>query len=138
MYSWGTDDPLPLYTSAKCNVLEIPLQFSYYPHGYDQNGFYVSGGISSYFLLLEYYRYTYEPGVDPEEEGVPKNWMARNRNNHLIGVGHFALGYQRRIGIKKATTIAIEPFLQLPFGGVGWGEVRLFNVGAEVRLTLGK
>lgn len=111
---------------ADCNILEIPVSVSYYPYGTARNGFFATGGLTSYFLLREDFDFNY-----PESRpGQVLTWQEKGTNRHIFGAGQLSLGYQRATARRGA--FQFEGFVQLPLTGIGQGSVNLFTVGASV------
>jgi len=114
-------------TDAICKVLEVPLLLHYYPKGYERPGFSYSAGLVSYIMAAEYYHYNYDP---PDDE-LPPWWGTHYENYHWLGVGQLGMRYQQPLGNK--TAVSVNPIIQIPLGGVGYGKVKLFNFGTDVR-----
>lgn len=132
-YKTGEDfwqyDILPTRVNADCDILEIPLSLTWFPHGSSRSGVYFGAGLTSYFMLTEKFKFTYDV---PDEE-LLKGWREDNTNQHLMGMGQFSVGFQRVTG--KRSAVQIESFLQLPLTGIGHGKVNLLTVGASVNYT---
>ena len=114
-------------TKSKSTVLEIPLLVSFYTRGYSNSGFYASGGITSYFMLRENYRFSFDL-PDPD---LVRAWGTENQNRTWFGMGEISIGYYKRTGTKTAFKIA--PYLQIPIRGVGEGKVKLYSMGLNFR-----
>lgn len=121
---------VPKDVQADCDILEVPVSLTWFPHGSDRSGFYFGGGLTSYFMLTEKFDFKYDqtPASDS-----PLSWREDNTNNHLFGLGQFNLGYQRKAGRRSA--FQVEAFVQLPLTEIGHGEVNLMTVGASVNYT---
>ena len=120
----------PKDVTSDCDILEIPLAVTWHPHGSDRSGFYASGGLTSYFMLIEKFNFLYDEEVT---DLSPKTWREDDTNRHLFGAGQFSLGYQRKAGRRSA--FQLETFVQLPLTGIGQGQVNLMTVGASVNYT---
>ncbi len=125
-------DVLPDEVVGECTVLEIPISLKYYLNGSANNSFYVGGGASSYLLIKEDYKYLYDeaPAADAKME-----WTERMNNQHPLGMGHFSLGYQKRL--RGRSSLRVESFVQLPITGIGHGHVRLRTAGVSVNYQFG-
>ncbi|HEX8378412.1 MAG TPA: hypothetical protein VF602_11400, partial [Pedobacter sp.] len=115
---------------ASCKILEIPLQASYILSGNRNRKIAVSTGLSSYFMLSE--KYTFKYG---ELSGYKDFQLVKtNANRHYLSVVSLSASYQ--IKPKTANLYwAIEPYVKLPLGGVGEGNVRLKSSGVSLNLT---
>jgi len=116
----------PESTQATCKILEVPLWFGYYPKGHSQTGFYAKIGLSSYFMLKEYYHYNYA-AYDPN---LLSGWGEKNNYRHWFGIGLISVGYNK--SLSRKTSMQIAPFLQIPLTGVGHGEIKLWSAGLRL------
>ena len=126
-----TDGIEPESILAECNVLEIPLSLTYFSRGSNKSGLYAAAGLTSYFMMKEVFTFDY----DSPRDDLIKGWKEENTNQHLLGLGHFNLGYQRKSGQRSA--FQIESFIHLPLQGIGHGKVNLITAGASVNYTFG-
>ena len=146
IYTAGPDDykaPPEFYQAypylekvdANCRVYEIPLSVAYH-FGNPSNGrWFVSAGISSFLMNEESYNYFYK--YTPTGNTYTNRWTIRNENYNLFSVGSLSGGYTRQLG--KSVTVTAEPYVRIPFAGVGYGKVKLnstgvmFTVGVKLR-----
>lgn len=120
------NDIEPESTEATCKILEVPVWLGYYPKGHSQTGFYAKIGLSSYFMLKEYYHYNYavyDPNLLP-------GWGEKNNYRHWFGIGLVSVGYNKMLGRK--TSLQIAPYLQIPLTEVGHGEIKLWSAGLSL------
>ncbi len=115
---------------ASCKILEVPLQASYIVSGNRNRKIALSTGLSSYFMLSE--KYTFKYGESPGYKDF--ELVKTNSNRHYLSVVSLSASYQIK---PKAANLywAIEPFVKLPLGGVGEGNVRLKSSGVSLNLT---
>lgn len=115
---------------ASCSILEIPLQVSYSLFNNNRKKIQVSSGLSSYLMLKEEYNFKYTPQSWYKDYLLVKN----NANQHYLSVLNLSASYQIK---PKSSNIewAIEPYVKLPLGGVGEGDVRLKSSGISLNLT---
>ncbi len=116
----------PESTEATCKILEVPVWLGYYPKGHSQTGFYGKIGLSSYFMLKEYYHYNYAV-YDPN---LLSGWGEKNNYRHWFGIGLVSVGYHKMLNRK--TSLQIAPYLQIPLTGVGHGEIKLWSAGLSL------
>lgn len=119
---------LPSRVDGTCHILELPVQVGYHLGGYRQSGFFATAGLTSYFMLRERYDYEFE---QPNPGQVP-SWRGTRRNQHWFGIGQFSVGYQYRLS--KRVNLQLAPFVQIPFTGIGHGNVRLYSIGTHLRV----
>ncbi len=123
--SFWTYYPILEKVEGDCKVHEIPLSLSYhFGHSSKQNWF-ASAGLSSYLMKKETYKYYYK--YTPTGQTVTRNYTARDKNNNYFSVLTLSGGYQRNIG--KNFSVMAEPYIKLPLGGVGLGNVKLNSGG---------
>jgi hypothetical protein len=123
-----TNGVVPDEVEGKCGIIEVPLMIQYDVQQKSKSRVFVSAGVSSYFMRSEHYQYTFnEPNP-----GAANSWTAREPTNYLFKIGHLSAGYDRLIG--KKFTIGIEPFLKVPFEGIGWTNINLYSTGASINL----
>ncbi len=114
---------------ANCKVYEIPVSLSY--NFGKKNNWFVSAGVSSFLMKEESYDYIYK--YTPTGNTYTNNWTIKNENSHYFSIGTLSAGYKHNIG--KKITVMAEPYIKVPFGGVGYGKVKLNSGG--VLFTIG-
>lgn len=119
----------PQATSARTEILEIPISFGYFPNGYAHKGFYTNIGLTSFFMLKERYHYSYNlPDTD-----LIREWGTQNENRHWFGMGHISAGYYYFLSNKL--DVQFGPYLQIPITGIGHGQVKVWSFGANLKLN---
>lgn len=120
-------DPQRVY--ADCRILDIPLNFSYSLTATETSSLSIGGGLSSYLMLREDYRYTYARpnSVDPASVRFS------NENRHWLSVANLNISYERKLSVR--TGISIEPFIKIPVTGVGFAKIDLRSAGMAVHLN---
>jgi hypothetical protein len=120
---------------GKGNVLQIPLEASYYFNGYENNSFFINAGISSYFFNSEWYGFKYDPEdllINPNAiEEITMDDISR-RNFHLAGVARISVGYQKTLSSNMG--VELSPYLQIPLTGIGEGRVDLYTTGIQLAI----
>lgn len=113
-----------------CRMWDVPLlaRYTLKPHG--NNNFYLSAGLSSYFMTSEHYGYFYYYQGNP----VTRNMTYASDDTHLLSILHLSGGFETRMS--KHTTLQIEPYAKIPMGGVGFGNIRLSSFGINAALQL--
>ena len=111
---------------ASCDVLEIPLRASYQLAKYKKGSFYLNTGLSSLLMIKEQYTYQYNPTTWQPNKIILKN----NANQHLLSVLELSTTYQFKL--KGKSNLGISPFIKLPLGGIGEGEVNLKSTGINL------
>ena len=127
--SWVANYKLSM-VDGFCNMWEVPLLLRYQFSGENKRSFFVSAGISSYFMTRENYNYTYYWNGQP----VTRNSNYPNGNTHILSILRLSGGWRKSIG--PGTSLLIEPYAALPLGGVGYGSIRLSSFGLNFSLQL--
>jgi hypothetical protein len=123
-----TNGVVPDEVEGNCGIVEIPLMVQFDILQRSKSRFFISSGISSYFMRSENYQYKFnEPNP-----GAANSWTAKKPTQYLFKIGHLSAGYDRFIG--KNFSIGIEPFLKIPFEGIGWTDINLYSTGAYINL----
>jgi len=109
---------------ANCKVYEIPLMATYNFARTKKGGWFLSAGLSSYFMKKESYDYFYKyPGGGTYTD----NYTVSNKNKHYFSIIDFSTGYERTIN--KRLSISAEPYIKLPVTGIGVGRIKLSSAG---------
>ena len=109
-----------------CRMWEVPLLARYTFNSKSANKFFVSTGISSYFMKENHYTYNYKLN------GVPttRSWDNMDDYNHLFSILHLSAGFEKQLG--KNWNWQIEPYAKLPLSGVGFGSIKLSSFGLNL------
>ena len=124
-----TDGIAPIEVEATSNLIEIPLELRFYAKGHNQDGFFAGAGINSYHMVLEQYNFHYEEFC----EDAINDWEERGTNTNLFAVAALTVGYQKTIN--KNMAIQIAPYVNLPFTGIGQGNVNLQSAGLNIAVN---
>lgn len=114
---------------ALCKVLEIPLKASYLLNENKKRSIEFNAGLSSYLMLKENYvfKYTAASGRKDRTNEVV------NANQHLLSVVELSATYNLKLKNKKFA-FGIEPYVKIPLGGVGEGNILLKSSGVSLKL----
>ena len=122
----------PTRMEGKGNILQIPIEATYYISGYENNSFFINAGVSSFLLNSEWYGFKYDPADLLNNPDAPEEITMADiprRNFHLAGVARVSVGYQRILSPNMA--FEISPYLQIPLTGIGEGKVDLYTAGVQ-------
>ncbi len=117
----------PQSAQGFCNIVEMSITESYFFNGHAKRGFYVNAGLSSYFMLKEWYDYEYSSS----EDGLRRGWGTENENQHWFGIGEISLGYS--LPFSDNSSLQIAPYAQIPLTGIGHGQIKFFTSGIQLR-----
>ena len=118
---------IPETLKANCDILEIPISFSYFLNGYRNKGIYVSAGLSSFIMLTETYQFRYRE----TDSSLRQQWAGKNQNQHLFSNAELAIGYQ--IPFDNYSSLMFGPYLQLPVTGIGHGKIDVLSIGFSAK-----
>ena len=113
---------------ANCKVYEIPVTVDYTFSQNKKQGWFVSAGLSSFFMKEETYDYYYKPNTSSTYITYTKR--VDNENKHYFSVLGLSGGYTRHIN--KNFSLRAEPYTKFALGGVGYGKVKLNSGGVLV------
>lgn len=130
----NTTRKLPEVIWGTCDALEVPINLRYALFLNERSKFFISTGLSSYWMLSESYKYEYYWS----KPSIVDGWAGKNKSKHYFGIANFSLGYAGKLG--NRTFWQVEPFVKLPLGGVGWGNINLSSTGAflSIRYVIAK
>ena len=116
---------------GNCTMWEVPLSVHYNLKSSASRTWFVTGGVSSYIMKGENYKYVYYYSAT----GQSREWNSsyNNASNHLISVAQVSGGYTHQLG--KIGDLRIEPYLKLPLRGVGIGSMPLQSAGVHIGIT---
>lgn len=129
---------IPDKVNGICNVIEIPLELSYFVSGSRNNSIFITGGINTYLMSKEDYMYDFvEPQfrLDPD---IPKGWNNDNVDMqvHYLGIATLSIGYQKQLN--RHTALQLAPYVQMPLTKIGWGQVNLVTMGVQMKVAFSK
>lgn len=124
--------PFLVKVDANCRVYEIPVSLGYHFGARKNHSWFASASLSSYLMKRETYNYSYKTSAWGAVQ--QREWNFTNRNQHLFSVLGLSAGYQRKI-TDRISFIA-EPYLRMPFEGVGYGKVKLNSAGVLFSLAV--
>jgi len=113
-----------------CSMWEVPLlaRYSFAQHGRDR--FFVSTGLSSYFMTHENYSYFFYNNNQP----VTRSMNYKSDDTHILSILHFSAGYENRLTEKLS--LIVEPYAKIPLAGVGLGNIQLSSFGLNFSLQM--
>ena len=110
----------PTQVDGGCKVFDIPINIRLNLFQKPKQTWFVSSGVSSYWMMNENYTYNYA--------WTPSRAVGWNDNSkYYFSVLNFSVGLERQIS--KHFNIQIEPYLKTPLKSVGRGGVNLYSSG---------
>jgi hypothetical protein len=127
-WQFRTNGIVPDEVSGQCSVIEVPLMLQYDVLQREKSRFFAAAGVSSYRMLNEKYAYTFNEPND----GAADGWSTDQPSSYYFSVGHLSLGYDHRL--YRGLHVGIEPYVKIPFGGIGWSNVNLLTMGGYLNV----
>lgn len=116
--------------SGNCKMLEVPISIKYNIKTGIDNWF-VTSGISSYFMKNENYDYT--ALYTSTGQFMKHHKTYNNSTNNWLSVFQISAGYSKKLG--NLGNLRIEPYIKFPIQGLGIGQLPLLSTGLQVGLT---
>nr|WP_294904894.1 hypothetical protein [uncultured Lacibacter sp.] len=112
---------------ADCKIIEIPLSVAYRVVNGKRTNMFISAGSSSYIMRRETYAYDYKNQYG-NDTVVTRTY--RTNGSHLFSSINLSVIAERKL--TNRFSIMAEPIVKIPTAGIGFGKVRLYNVGINV------
>jgi hypothetical protein len=116
---------------ANCLIYEIPLNIAYTFNQNNKHNWFISAGLSSYLMKKETYVYDYK-NTWGQNETYTRNYS--NENSHFFSVLGLSGGY--KYNFTSRFSLTAEPYVRIPFAGVGFGKVKLNSAGVLITAAL--
>lgn len=123
------DEYYPKSVNADCRVLDIPLNISYSLLARKNTTISIGSGISSYIMLREDYRFTY----DEQDSHTAAAYHVVNENQHWLSVLNFQATFEQRLNSRLS--IGLQPYMKIPLSNIGFAGVKLQSLGMAVVLN---
>lgn len=127
-WRWPTG---PYDLRANCRITKIPLDLRYDVRRRPSYAIFTSLVVNSLLMRNERYGYKWELNG----HAFSKSAEVVNGSNHFGSMLNVAVGFEKPLG--QRWSAQVEPFWQVPLGGVGAGQVRLTSAGAAFSLKYG-
>ena len=115
---------------ASCKVIEIPLRVSYTLMDNPKSSLHINTGLSSYIMLKENYRFIYTAASGRQDRFLEE----KNANQHYLSVVDLSATYNIKLK-NKNFALGVEPYVKIPLGGIGAGNVPLKSSGISLKLN---
>ncbi|MCX6214093.1 hypothetical protein [Spirosoma sp.] len=118
----------PLSIDGQCTMFDIPINirydFSLRPRtsGLPPSRWFVSGGVTSYYIKKEDYTFNYPPHT----YNVKKE-ASYSTGGYGLSQLNLSVGYER--ALTKRLSWQVEPFIKMPLKGVGFFKIDLLSTG---------
>ena len=116
---------------GNCIMWEVPVKLLYNFKDKGNHSWFVSTGVSSYFMTKQDYEYEYYYPMTGQSYNSYKSY--NSASNHILSVAQFSGGYTHKLG--KIGELRIEPYIKMPLKGVGIGSLYLRSAGIQIGVT---
>lgn len=125
---------IPSYTKIEdidgvCHMIEIPVNVKYNFKTTKASNWFALAGVSSYLMKKENYGYRYMSYGTLMEKQLSYN----NSSKNWASILNLSVGYTHNI--KKLGMVRIEPYIKIPFKGVGIGSLPITSSGVYLGFT---
>jgi hypothetical protein len=108
-------------------MLDVPVNVRYDLVRSKKSNAFISTGVSAMVMVNQDYNYLYT-GQNKVTE-VTKD--VSGQGNDVYASTNISVGYERRF---KKTAIQVAPYVKMPMGSVGYGNLSLGNIGAQISI----
>lgn len=124
----ATDGRPPDAISAVCDMLDISLGASYHFTNVNSNGLVVHANLNSNFMIREEYNFKFTESQD--------DWIGIFEGENSTFLSNIELGATYKINTGHGVFLDAGPYLKIPTGGIGHGDVRLSSFGFRLGISL--
>jgi hypothetical protein len=118
-----------LNVNGNCSMFEIPISLRYdFAHS-ARNGFFITGGMSSYLMKQQ----NYTALVSNSSMQWPASFSSDNSSNYFFSIVQLSGGYE--FAINGNNKIRIEPYVKIPLQGIGIGSLPISSTGIYLGIT---
>lgn len=125
-YRYWYNGILPTEAYGECRMIDIPLNLRVQVFTRGKHQIFLSAGASTYFILREDYSFEYYQ-TDPN---LPGSWSSAEMTAYPFGIMNASAGYEHHLSGKGS--LQVEPYIKIPTGGIGWGNVDLYTIGVYI------
>jgi Outer membrane protein beta-barrel domain len=118
-----------LNVNGNCYMFEIPISLRYDFANSARNGFFITGGMSSYLMKQQ----NYTALVGNSSMQWPASFSSDNSSNYFFSIVQLSGGYE--FAINGNNKIRIEPYLKIPLQGIGIGSLPISSTGICLGIT---
>lgn len=110
--------------NGRCTMIDVPVNVRYDVVSGKSSDAFVSTGASAMVMVNQTYSYQYGGNT------VNQDVSGKGANNVTATV-NVSVGYEKHF---KSTSIQIAPYLKIPMGDIGYGNLSLGAVGAQISI----
>ncbi|MGF7231760.1 outer membrane beta-barrel protein [Arachidicoccus sp.] len=114
--------------TGSCTMVDVPVNVRYDIVQSKKNSAFVSTGVSATWMVDQSYNYAYAKS-DGSSAQINKDVTGQGKN--VYAVTNVSLGYEYHFN-KMALEVA--PYVKIPLGNIGYGNLSLGSVGAQISI----
>lgn len=111
--------------TGTCTMIDVPVNVRYDVVHSAKNNAFVSTGMSAMWMAKQSYNYKYTGESGPKQ--VSKD--VTGQGNDVYTATNVSLGFEHRF---KKTAVEVAPYVKIPLGSIGYGDLNLGSVGAQI------
>ncbi|HTF30442.1 MAG TPA: hypothetical protein VK625_16430, partial [Flavitalea sp.] len=120
-----------LSVEGECKMFEIPVSVKYDIRNTFRSTWFVTGGLSSYIMKKEDYDMLYKSVSSGAT--YPHSYSYKNSSRNIFSEVRLTGGYSYRL--RSNFSLRVEPYLNIPLSGVGFGRLRLMSAGLNAGIV---
>ncbi|ANI88429.1 hypothetical protein A9P82_03390 [Arachidicoccus ginsenosidimutans] len=114
--------------NGTCTMVDVPVNIRYdVVHTKKSNAF-VSTGVSTTWMANQNYTYQYTADNGNTTQ-VSRDVSGQGKN--VYAVTNVSIGFEQHF---KNTSVQVAPYVKIPLGGIGYGNMNLGSVGAQISI----
>jgi hypothetical protein len=118
-----------LSVDGTCYMWEIPLNVRYTFNPAGKTRWFATAGLSTYLMTSEKYSYS----VKYYSSTRNSNWDWKTTTQYPFSIIGLSAGFEQHLG--KLTNLRVEPYLRVPLGGIGTGNLPILSTGVNIGIT---
>lgn len=112
---------------GSCTMIDVPVNVRYDVVASKKNKAFVSTGVSPTVIVKQSYIYDFDRGDGP----VPINRDVSGKGKSVYAVANLSIGYEQKW---EHVSVQIAPYVKIPMGEIGYGNLSLGGVGTQISI----
>ncbi|MGJ7031261.1 porin family protein [Niabella hirudinis] len=112
---------------GSCSMIDVPVNVRYDVVTSRKNKAFVSTGVSPTVILKQSYVYDFDRGEGP----VPVTRDVSGKGKSVYAVANLSIGYEQKW---EHVSVQITPYVKIPMGEIGYGNLSLGGVGTQISI----
>ncbi|MCF3110326.1 outer membrane beta-barrel protein [Niabella sp. CC-SYL272] len=112
---------------GSCTMIDVPVNVRYDVVASKKNKAFVSTGVSPTVIVKQSYIYDFDRGDGP----VSINRDVSGKGKSVYAVANLSIGYEQKW---EHVSVQIAPYVKIPMGEIGYGNLSLGGVGTQISI----